>query len=445
MSLTRDEIVATAFRVWGAGFFQKTSLSEIAAGLGVTKPALYRHFSDKEALMKAMQDACFDRVSSFVRPFYDKYIIADPKNRFLKLALAAAEYFARYPLDFIFSMMQILGQDDQGHLWREAMEKRGISFEKIDGFSAGGGRQPLFSVWQMVMATMFFCVSQFHGNTVKDWCVNHGIKSLEELKKCLTESTDGLKIISEDDIKAFIEETSRVIQKGFGLDKKTVERVAYTELEREFDASGLLIVEAETGRHKILNAVGEAMAESGPWEMSMSLVAEKAGIAKSSLYVHFENRYQMIFAFLFSEFERIFTAAKTARLYGTTPEEELYVAIYAIASYLKTNPTILRVMDKFRTQHRDSFPQPEIKDMGKGKMESGFPGVHQIFAGIKLETSAGLREPTMRFTEAILFMLVNTLMQKPEGLDYADVPNENFRTLFRYLCLGLEIENEGEL
>jgi AcrR family transcriptional regulator len=59
--MNKDDILSAAFRAWGREGYKKMSLSEVAAELGVTKPALYRHFRDKERILAAMRGAFFDR------------------------------------------------------------------------------------------------------------------------------------------------------------------------------------------------------------------------------------------------------------------------------------------------------------------------------------------------------------------------------------------------
>jgi AcrR family transcriptional regulator len=49
----RRKIVSEAFPVFLAKGFEKTTMDDIAARLGVTKPAIYRYFTNKEALFIA--------------------------------------------------------------------------------------------------------------------------------------------------------------------------------------------------------------------------------------------------------------------------------------------------------------------------------------------------------------------------------------------------------
>ena len=53
--MNQEDILQAAFLVWGREAYKKMSLSDVAQELAVTKPALYRHFRNKEALLEAMK------------------------------------------------------------------------------------------------------------------------------------------------------------------------------------------------------------------------------------------------------------------------------------------------------------------------------------------------------------------------------------------------------
>ena len=52
----RELILEAAGRRFGARGYDGTRLDEVAAAAGVTKPVLYRHFADKNALYLALLD-----------------------------------------------------------------------------------------------------------------------------------------------------------------------------------------------------------------------------------------------------------------------------------------------------------------------------------------------------------------------------------------------------
>ncbi len=66
-SITRDRIIEQATRLFVSRGYHAMSMREIAEAVGVTKAALYYHFSDKEALFVAVLTASLDRLEAILR------------------------------------------------------------------------------------------------------------------------------------------------------------------------------------------------------------------------------------------------------------------------------------------------------------------------------------------------------------------------------------------
>ena len=60
-------IIDTAFKVWGENFFYNTSLSSLADAMGMSKPAIYRYFNNKEALVLAMKEDFISKYQSLLK------------------------------------------------------------------------------------------------------------------------------------------------------------------------------------------------------------------------------------------------------------------------------------------------------------------------------------------------------------------------------------------
>lgn len=100
--LTRDAVVEAAVLLFNQQGYDRTSMNEIAAVLGITKPALYYHFTSKEEILlvgiqraseiiqvaldtSAKADAsAVERIETFVRAYGKAFL--DPIFRCLVLA-----------------------------------------------------------------------------------------------------------------------------------------------------------------------------------------------------------------------------------------------------------------------------------------------------------------------------------------------------------------------
>jgi AcrR family transcriptional regulator len=65
--ITRDRIIEQATRLFVSRGYHAMSMREIAEAVGVTKAALYYHFSDKEDLFLAVLTASLDRLEGIIQ------------------------------------------------------------------------------------------------------------------------------------------------------------------------------------------------------------------------------------------------------------------------------------------------------------------------------------------------------------------------------------------
>lgn len=69
---TRAEILTSAARLFSRQSVAGTTMAQIAEATGVRTPALYYHFADKEAVLGALADACYDAALAVVRAVADQ-------------------------------------------------------------------------------------------------------------------------------------------------------------------------------------------------------------------------------------------------------------------------------------------------------------------------------------------------------------------------------------
>ena len=75
----RKKIVSQAFKVFLAKGFEKTTMDDIAVRLGVTKPAIYRYYQNKEELFLA--SSAETMVEEFRQNFYNIVFFGRPDHR----------------------------------------------------------------------------------------------------------------------------------------------------------------------------------------------------------------------------------------------------------------------------------------------------------------------------------------------------------------------------
>ncbi|MDR2029801.1 MAG: TetR/AcrR family transcriptional regulator [Treponema sp.] len=408
--MVKQDIIRAAFRIWGRELYQTTSLTRIARDLGVTKPALYRHFKNKQALLDAMYGYFFDSYAASIKADYDRAIAAaDPKEGLLIMIRVIVAYFARHWDAAVFSLVKIYGNREVKKLG-EQMRARGIDLRKLGHFEGDPRQYP--SMIQMIISTAIFWVGWFH---------RYGYEG---------------EAPSEEAVLNMVSFVEAKISHGLGFNRSVVEAINYEELESRVCAMPLEPVEED----RILRAVAGTVAELGPWEASMDMIARRSGLSKSSLYAHFKNKQDMLRRFFAAEFERIFAYVEAGIGKSAVPEEQFYLAIAAIANYLCFRLEILAAVDWLRT-----------RGFGWESLGPPFP-IARIFSNI---TVPGVEPVSERISLWILFLIVNTLMWRPRGEPscpaedpegplrrrpesvFSEGENFNFRMLYKFIALGL--------
>jgi AcrR family transcriptional regulator len=87
----RAVIVEAAGRLFGERGYDATRLEDVAAAAGVTKPVLYRHFDDKQALYLALLQRHRDDLSSFAALLPAQGTVAQRVRAVLDVWLAYVE------------------------------------------------------------------------------------------------------------------------------------------------------------------------------------------------------------------------------------------------------------------------------------------------------------------------------------------------------------------
>jgi AcrR family transcriptional regulator len=231
---------------------------------------------------------------------------------------------------------------------------------------------------------------------------------------------------SEEAVQGIIAAAEDIIAVGLGFSENLAEYLDFEKLETRFSGAVRYIEE-----DALLRAVAGVVAEVGPWNASMDMVARRSGLSKSGLYAHFESKQDMLGQLFLTEFDRIINFAEASKKGSDLPEEQLYLGIISIADYLRSRPEILVACDWLRTRRIDP-----------GKKSPPPPRIYRAFADLKFQGECRAQALSgfggEWIPQWILFSIVNTLMQRPAGVDFSGVQNSSFRTLYRFICLGVK-------
>jgi AcrR family transcriptional regulator len=416
--MTSADIIQAAFKVWGRDLYCKTSLSQVSRELGVSKPALYRHFRNKQALLDAMYESFFDDYADFIRPYHEKAVSAASSGEAFRVIFPAMmKYYAKNAYAFVFSLINVWGNSQVKNM-KASLLKRGINLSSPNYPQEEKLSAP---VWLLSIATLIFAMANFHRNAYP----------VGETP------SDAL-------IDRFIVSVSWVVSRGLDFDPALAEGVDYEKLERD-------VAEAAQGLEEdpLLRGVAEAVAEKGPWKTSMEMAARHSGLSKSGLYAHFKSKEEMICQLFLSEFGRIVDFAVESQRNSTVPEERLYLGVFSVAAYFRSRPNILLAMDWLRTRriHPEKFNTPPPPPLERGIFQDiRFPAAYGEIPG----------DEGQWISHWIVFLVLKILMDDdfkehggfypPRGQktacfspeNFSGIPNESFRLLYRFISSGVK-------
>ncbi|MCL2231369.1 MAG: TetR/AcrR family transcriptional regulator, partial [Treponema sp.] len=366
--MTKTEIIDAAFKVWGRNFYRKTSLSQLACELKVSKPALYRHFESKQALTKAMTERFLDDFSSSIRADFKKAQTQDADEGISTIISSISLFFARDVYAMIFSLINIYDRNLDSREVVQMLKAKDADMsvlqQIIEKKYTGDA-----SITRLMFATLIFFMSHYHKK----------YKTIENP-------------FSEEQIKNITSIINKTINCGLG----------FTAQEAAIDFENLEKMVEDTDFEKdvepFFKAVAEAVAEAGPWDVSMEMVAKKLGLSKSSLYGHFKNKKDMLRRLFMTEFKNIMDYAKLGISKSNVTAAQLYLGIFSIAVYLRSRPEIIIAMDWIRTRR-----------LYLGKPDKHFE-IFRLFEDVNIEQLLGAdEEEKQRTSHWILFQLINIL------------------------------------
>jgi AcrR family transcriptional regulator len=390
--MTKEDIINAAFRVWGRNLYRDTSLTKVAACLNVTKPALYRHFADKKALLDAMYIQFFDHYAAFLKSILAEAGRLEGGKGFPAIIRSIIDYYARNEDYFFFSLNQVAEETDPCYNMAEQLTRRGVFLSRMEEFVPSGAGYP--SVVGLATITVIFYTALFHKKNY------HTGKPREA------------------EIKAFIVNIEEQVRRGLGFDREMVKALDYERLEAlsRTDTAGC------AGDNGLLKGVAAVVAEVGPWNASMEMVAQRSGLSKSGLYAHFKSKQDMLSQLFITEFEQITQILQRHTRQFPVAAERLYLAVFSIADYLRAKPEILIALDWIRIQRMYiDFNVP-----------SKFYG---FFRELGLKKTK-LNPSTETTAQWISFLIVKTMIRRPAGMEFADISNETFRVLYRFIASG---------
>lgn len=132
----RDALVQAAFQEAERGGPEAINISALAKKLGVSQPAPYRHFADREALLEAVTAQAFRQFNVILRDLIDKPAKQSKLSRFAQATLAfGLQRNGIYRL--MFASRTMACSPKGGELHKAAMETLALLIDSLEAPAVG--------------------------------------------------------------------------------------------------------------------------------------------------------------------------------------------------------------------------------------------------------------------------------------------------------------------
>lgn len=327
--LKKQQIIDTAFKVWGEGYFFHTSLETLAREMGMSKAALYRYFSGKDELIGKMIKELYHIHQRVCEGVQTKGRGKDFAGRLEEYHEGFLRFYAENYWYYRFAFLYMLPHSTEDLLKAEKIEKLQRGLFPVEalresgwiGNKAGLAQRFIFSVGMFLLHSR-----NFEGQIKIDATELIGMNRTMILRGCAGER------ISRTVDYAMVEETCRV---------------SVEELDEP---------------PPVFRAIAEVVAEEGLWDTSLDKIAKRAGMSKSSLYFYFTNKDDMLWKIINRERHRLGEIFRERTGGLESFEERLYGYFVVFYSYLSQRKNFLSVMNWFRFQRFKIKPPADMRE-----------------------------------------------------------------------------------
>lgn len=296
-------------------------MSQLAEKVGISKPAIYRHFKSKDELVEQMRSSFFDVLAEKVKDiqyanFFDG--TSTFKKQFAQLIVFFAEN-TQYINYFIRQHTQTKGFEK---IIYDELKARGVKNSIKDFFESKGFKTQL-KRWSHI----YFCaVSVLLYIKIRQIYFEQNNKEI-----CSAET--------------FADKVIDFLYKGIVGTIGENERITKISEERlqELDKLCLLKAEDLPKEDKIFTAFAKVIKKYGMNGVTIEHIADELGMAKSSLYFYFENKNEMLLSLVNKELSFLVTACAENSIEAKSYTEFIYINMKTETSYFAVRESILAI------------------------------------------------------------------------------------------------------
>lgn len=309
---TKQLILDAAFSFYKQPCFKDFSMSQLAAKVGISKTAIYRHFKNKDAVVENMKEQFFDIFYAQLSTIQNKNLDSKTFNeKIIKIISFFAEN-SQYINYFIILHAQI--KDFEKKVCDE-LRSKGLE-DGIEKFYQKNKPARYSRIYFCAVTILYF------------------IKLREKSIIC------GKKT---DSIGDFSRKMVNFIQKGIVGTIGESSQTSKISKERFAQLNEICKINEEDlpEEDKIFTAFSTVITKYGINNVTVEHIADELNMAKSSLYFYFENKNKMLLHLVAKEFSLLGTICEENCAEAKTYTEFIYINMKTEISYFSARPSIL--------------------------------------------------------------------------------------------------------
>lgn len=314
-----------AFSFYNEPHFKSFSMNDLAVKVGISKPAIYRHYKDKDAVIAAMYEQFVDMLATCLLKVQEE---AD-QNKTVSVPTFASliQFFAEHPYYINYMMGNMCAQDDFEKQIVIEMTKRGV--KDLVGYGIlgyGDTDATIKDMWQYVRG--IYCgVTIFIFIKLREKWVQQG------------EKAESLAVFSENVVRAITGGFKTIAPADHILHPAEISEKRFAQL----DALCTIGDDVLPPENRIFTALAKTIVKYKFTGVTVDKIAAELNMAKSSLYEYFDNKNQMIKSLIVRELTLMTTIIKENSAEAHNFSEYLYILLRTELSYFTLRPSIIPV------------------------------------------------------------------------------------------------------
>ena len=322
-------------------------MRELAAKVGVTKPAIYRHFDGKEAVIAAMENCVFDTLANYLSK-----MSGDMQASKLSLA-SLIDFFIKNTCYINYFLYQFSSEKNyEEHIFESLFARNVVlthGYDSLASYEKLVSEQPQFLVKQNYVGTSIFFF----------------VKAVEILRK-----QGKIAVESKNYAQNFVE----FLASGLRASTEEGDFLHPAVISDERKAELKKICSLEEGvlppENRIFVALANVIRKFKPSGVTVERIADELNMAKSSLYEYFENKNQMVKQLVNNEIAFLQTIVNENSVEAANFTEYMFVLIWTEFEYISKRPSLIPICGWLLMLNDSSFNEQKQRSEQCGTIEN---------------------------------------------------------------------------